>query len=166
MLHLVSPHTTYTSTHTPCKSHCPHVCLLQSGSFLSRHFGDPYRREARRARSSRADVWLSSMVEGRRLCHMLCFTTGYMPICKVRVSGVVRKRRFTRPPLYFRRNRDLGKGVRSRRTRLFGDQLWPADAGSWQIADGSDPRTTRARVTSVGDLRVHFVVERRAVADP
>ena len=26
-------------------------------------------------------------------------------------------------------------GVRSRRTRLFGDQLWPADAGSWQIAD-------------------------------
>ena len=95
MLHLVSPHTTYTSTHTPCKSHCPHVCLLQSGSFLSRHFGDPYRREARRARSSRADVWLSSMVEGRRLCHMLCFTTGYMPICKVRVSGVVRKRRFS-----------------------------------------------------------------------
>eukprot|EP00964_Phaeocystis_antarctica_P000671 scaffold371_cov36-Phaeocystis_antarctica.AAC.1 len=26
-------------------------------------------------------------------------------------------------------------GERSRRTRLFRDQLWLADAGSWQIAD-------------------------------
>ena len=50
-------------------------------------------------------------------------------------------------------------GGRRRRTRLFRDQLWRAEAGSWQIADGSDTRTARAHVTSVGDLRVRFVVE-------
>ena len=50
-------------------------------------------------------------------------------------------------------------GGRSRRTRLFRDQLDRAGAGSWQIADGGDMRTARAHVTSVGDLRVHFVVE-------
>ena len=54
---------------------------------------------------------------------------------------------------------DTFYGVRSRGTRLFRDQLWLADAGSWQIADGSDPRTARARVTSVGNCRVRFAVE-------
>ena len=43
---------------------------------------------------------LSSMVGGRRLCQMLCFTMGYMLICVVRVSAVVRKSRFfPSPPL-------------------------------------------------------------------
>ena len=40
---------------------------------------------------------LSSMVEGRRLCQMLCFTTRYLLICVVRVSGVVKKSRFFPP---------------------------------------------------------------------
>ena len=56
----------------------------------------------------------------------------------------------------------LEKGVygeRSRRTRLLRDQLWRADAGSWQIADGGATRKAAAGGTSVGDLRVHFVVE-------
>ena len=50
-------------------------------------------------------------------------------------------------------------GVRSRRTRLLEDQLGRADAGSWQIADGGATRKAAAGGTSVGDLRVHFVVE-------
>ena len=50
-------------------------------------------------------------------------------------------------------------GERSRRTRLFGDQLWRAEAGSWQIADGGATQKAAAGGTSVGDLRVHFVVE-------
>eukprot|EP00964_Phaeocystis_antarctica_P036738 scaffold20973_cov53-Phaeocystis_antarctica.AAC.2 len=44
-------------------------------------------------------------------------------------------------------------------TQTFGDQLGRAKAGSWQIADGSDLRTARAEVTSVGDLRLRSVVE-------
>jgi hypothetical protein len=47
----------------------------------------------------------------------------------------------------------------SRRTHSFRDQLDGADAGSWQIADRGDLWTARAQVTSVGDLRVRFVVE-------
>ena len=50
-------------------------------------------------------------------------------------------------------------GVRSRRTHLLRDQLWRADAGSWQIADRSDLRTARPEVTSVGDFRVRLAVE-------
>ena len=50
-------------------------------------------------------------------------------------------------------------GVRSRRTRRLRDQLWRADAGSWQIADRSDLRTARPEVTSVGDFRVRLAVE-------
>ena len=34
-------------------------------------------------------------------------------------------------------------------TQTFGDQLGRAEAGSWQIADGSDLRTARAEVTAV-----------------
>ena len=52
------------------------------------------------------------------------------------------------------------KGVSAQNKEFGGPrQLDRAAAGSWQIADGGDPRTTRARVTSVGDLRVRFVVE-------
>ena len=50
-------------------------------------------------------------------------------------------------------------GVRSRRTRLLEDQLGRADAGSWQIADGGATQKAAAGGTSVGDLRVRFVVE-------
>ena len=50
-------------------------------------------------------------------------------------------------------------GVRSRRTHSLGDQLDRADAGSWQIADGSATPKAAARGTSVGDFRVRFVVE-------
>ena len=50
-------------------------------------------------------------------------------------------------------------GGRSRRTRFLGDQLDRAGAGSWQIADGGATRKAAAGGTSVGDLRVHFVVE-------
>ena len=43
---------------------------------------------------------LSSMVGGRRLCQMLYFTMGYMLICVIRISAVVRKSRFfPSPPL-------------------------------------------------------------------
>ena len=53
---------------------------------------------------------LSSMVEGRRLCQMLCFTTRYLLICVVRVSGVVKKSRFFPPspltPTESRESRD------------------------------------------------------------
>eukprot|EP00964_Phaeocystis_antarctica_P145869 scaffold112005_cov57-Phaeocystis_antarctica.AAC.4 len=49
---------------------------------------------------------------------------------------------------------------------LFRDQLWLADAGNWQIADGSDPRTARARVTSVGDLPISSVSEPQLVPEP
>ena len=53
------------------------------------------------------------------------------------------------------------KGVSAQNKEFGGPrQLDRAAAGSWQIADGGDPRTTRARVTSVGDLRVHFVVDK------
>ena len=55
----------------------------------------------------------------------------------------------TRRPPQARTARPDGGIFIPTRLRLFGDQLWPADAGSWQIADGSDPRTTRAQVTSV-----------------
>ena len=48
---------------------------------------------------------------------------------------------------------------RSRRTRFLGDQLDRAGAGSWQIADGGATRKAAAGGTSVGDLRVRFVVE-------
>ena len=48
---------------------------------------------------------------------------------------------------------------RSRRTHLFRDQLGRADAGSWQIADRGATRKAAAGGTSVGDFRVHFVVE-------
>ena len=50
-------------------------------------------------------------------------------------------------------------GGRSRRTHLLGDQLDRAGAGSWQIADGGATRKAAAGGTSVGDWRVHFVVE-------
>ena len=50
-------------------------------------------------------------------------------------------------------------GVRSRRTHLFGDQLWRADAGSWQIADRYTVASSAAHRIAVGDFRVHFVVE-------
>ena len=50
-------------------------------------------------------------------------------------------------------------GVRSRRTHLFGDQLWRADAGSWQIADRYTVASSAAHRIAVGDWRVHFVVE-------
>ena len=50
-------------------------------------------------------------------------------------------------------------GVRSRRTRLLEDQLGRADAGSWQIADGSTVAMAADHRTSVGDFRVRFVVE-------
>jgi len=51
------------------------------------------------------------------------------------------------------------KGPSAQNPYSLRDQLDRADAGSWQIADGGDLRTARAQVTSVGDLRVHFVVE-------
>ena len=52
------------------------------------------------------------------------------------------------------------KGVeRSRGTRLLEDQLGRADAGSWQIADGSTVAKAAAHRTSAGDFRVRFVVE-------
>ena len=50
-------------------------------------------------------------------------------------------------------------GGRSRRTRLFGDQLERADTGSWQIADGSTVASSAAHRIAVGDFRVRFVVE-------
>ena len=48
---------------------------------------------------------------------------------------------------------------RSRRTRLLEDQLWPADAGSWQIADRYTVASSAAHRIAVGGFRVHFVVE-------
>ena len=50
-------------------------------------------------------------------------------------------------------------GVRSRRTRRLRDQLWRADAGSWQIADRYYTASSAARVVAVFDFRVRFVVE-------
>ena len=50
-------------------------------------------------------------------------------------------------------------GVRLRGTHLLEDQLGRADAGSWQIADGGATQKAAAGGTSVGDLRVRFVVE-------
>ena len=55
------------------------------------------RREGPCGYGLRAFTGLSSMVGGRRLCQMLCFTMGYMLICEVRVSAVVRKSRFFLP---------------------------------------------------------------------
>ena len=58
---------------------------------------------------------LSSMVGGRRLCQMFCFTMGCMLICVVRVSVVVRKSRFSpSPPLGCRQGRWLEGGLGSR----------------------------------------------------
>eukprot|EP00964_Phaeocystis_antarctica_P096536 scaffold62830_cov33-Phaeocystis_antarctica.AAC.1 len=48
-------------------------------------------------------------------------------------------------------------GGRSRRTRLFEDQLGRADAGSWQIADRYYMASSAARVVAIGDFRVRFV---------
>ena len=45
------------------------------------------------------------------------------------------------------------------RVPAFDDHLDRADAASWQIADGSNLRTARGQVTSVGDFPVRFVVE-------
>ena len=47
----------------------------------------------------------------------------------------------------------------SRGTHSFGDQLERADAGSWQIADGSTVAKVAAHRTSVGDFRVRFADE-------
>jgi hypothetical protein len=55
------------------------------------------RREGPCGYGLRAFTGLSSMVGGRRLCQMLCFTMGCMLICEVRVSAVVRKSRFFPP---------------------------------------------------------------------
>ena len=50
-------------------------------------------------------------------------------------------------------------------TRLFGDQLWRAEAGSWQIADGSDGIVGIADGTCPGHFRRRFSssLRRRAV---
>ena len=45
-------------------------------------------------------------------------------------------------------------GECSRRTRLCRDQLWLADAGSWQIADRYATQRSAARGVAVGDFRV------------
>ena len=50
-------------------------------------------------------------------------------------------------------------GVRRRRTRLLRDQLWRADAGSWQIADRYYTASSAARVVAVFDFRVRFAAE-------
>eukprot|EP00964_Phaeocystis_antarctica_P019315 scaffold10674_cov62-Phaeocystis_antarctica.AAC.4 len=51
----------------------------------------------------------------------------------------------------------VGYGTGCVRTEhTYWDQLWRADAGSWQIADGGATRKAAAGGTSVGDLRVHF----------
>ena len=56
-------------------------------------------------------------------------------------------------------NGSRGYGGCPRGTRLLEDQLGRADAGSWQIADGSTVATAADHRTSVGDFRVRFVVE-------
>eukprot|EP00964_Phaeocystis_antarctica_P080154 scaffold50038_cov81-Phaeocystis_antarctica.AAC.3 len=50
-------------------------------------------------------------------------------------------------------------GPFARNTLTQGPQLGRADAGSWQIADGGATRKAAAGGTSIGDFRVHFVVE-------
>ena len=50
--------------------------------------------------------------------------------------------------------------MRRRRTRLLGDQLERADAGSWQqIADRYYTASSTARVVAIGDFRVRFMLE-------
>ena len=67
----------------------------------------------------------------------------------------VSRRKYT----YKQLDREYVYGGCRLRTQSLRDQLDRADAGSWQIADRGDLWTARAQVTSVGDLRVHFVVE-------
>ena len=70
---------------------------------------------------------LSSMVGGRRLCQMLCFTMGYMLICVVRVSAVVRKSRFfPSPPLS--RSHVLRREFEVIRTRGERSRSWASGA--------------------------------------
>ena len=88
------------------------------------------------------------------MCAQLSTTHASSPRALRALHPSLRKCRIAR-----RKCKKCGYGVRSRRTRLFGDQLDRADAGSWQIADGGATRKAAARGTSVGDLRVHFVVE-------
>ena len=43
--------------------------------------------------------------------------------------------------------------------RMFGDQPWRADAGSWKIAGRYTVASSARPRIAVGDFRVHFVVE-------
>ena len=55
--------------------------------------------------------------------------------------------------------------VRSRRTRLFGDQLERADGGGWQIADRYTMANSAARCVAVRNFRVRFAVEPQLVPE-
>eukprot|EP00964_Phaeocystis_antarctica_P059038 scaffold35035_cov71-Phaeocystis_antarctica.AAC.2 len=75
----------------------------------------------------------------------------------------------TKKAINFKRKKkavELHGLIVSRRTHLLEDQLGRADAGSWQIADGSTVATAADHRTFVGNYRVRFVVELYTAGPP